>query len=112
MLSRKEVEGQVLRASGVLQNGQHSSHGTTKIIGIEGHGDMNAVSVPGPAGIPISESRSFPENGDVRGGPTDYGTKTNGMDGGGGREGVKEEERQEAEEWEHRGAPEGHPAEE
>ena len=88
----------------MLKNGQNSSHGATKVVGVQSHGDMDTVGASGSADVAVAESGGFPEDGEG-------GTEPNGMDGG-GRGGEKKEERQEAEEWEQRGAPEGHPAEE
>lgn len=80
VLGREEVEGQVLGASGVLQNGQDGSHGTPKIIGVEGHGDMDMVSVPRATGVAIPEGGGLPEDGDLGEGLADDGTKTSGVD--------------------------------
>lgn len=96
----EEMELNVLRASGVLEDGENSSHCAAEVIGVEGHGDVDGVVF---ARVSIAECRSFAEDGDIRGSGFAYADGGDGVGVGGGGE---EEERQEAEKC---GGGGGHP---
>lgn len=84
----------------MLQQGEDSSHGAPDVIGIQGHGHVDAVCVLGATLLPVFKGRGFAEDGKVR------GAKVNDAQANaeGGGEGVEEEEDgQEAEEYRERG---------
>lgn len=82
----EEVEGEVLRAGGVLEHGEDGGHGATEVVGVEGHGDVDYVR---GTFVAVAEGRSLAEEGEGGRGTADEAE----ADGGGEGE---EDERQEA----------------
>ena len=89
VMGGEEVEGQVLRARGMLQNGEDRGHGAAEVVGVEGHGDVDGVGWGGAALLAVAEGGGLPEERKLRGGTADE-AEANG--GGGGREEEEEEE--------------------
>lgn len=52
-----EMEVEVFRAGGVLENGVDGGDGTTEVVGVKGHGDVN--NLVGGACIAVAEMGSF-----------------------------------------------------
>jgi general stress protein YciG len=71
---------------------------------------MDEVGGWGATGVSVAECRGLAEGGYIQGWLPDDAEADAGREGGGSTDGVEKEERQEAKEWERRGAPEGHPA--
>lgn len=83
----------------MLQQGEDSSHGAPDVIGIQGHGHVDALCVLGATLLPVLKGGGFTEDGKV-GGATVKDAQANAEGGG---EGVEEEDGQEAEEYRERG---------
>lgn len=90
-MGREKVELEVFRAGRMLQHGEDSSHCAPEVIGIKGHGHMDVVRVFITTLVTITKGWGFTKDGDVWGGTTDN-AKANSKDG------VEEEDGQEAEE--------------
>ncbi|KAI3439455.1 BSD domain-containing protein [Psidium guajava] len=110
----QEVELEVLRAHGVLEDGEHRGHGAPEVVGVEGHGHVDPIGTV--AHIGIAERRGLPKDGNLGGGlPDDTEADAAGGGGGctsdgGGVAWEEEEDGQEAKEGVGmRGAPKGHP---
>lgn len=76
--SPEEMELDVFRASGMLEDGEDGGHGATEVVGVQCHGNVDLVGV---AGVAVAEGGGFPENEDIGGGLEDDAE----ADGGGGR---------------------------
>lgn len=54
----EEMELNVFRASGVLENGENGSHGSPDVVGVECHGNVDPFWL---ARVTVAKGKGFPE---------------------------------------------------
>lgn len=87
----EEMELNVFRAGGMLQDGEDGGHCASEIVRVQCHSNVYLLCI---AAFPIAKGWGFSETGDIRGGLQDDAK----ADGGGGGGIEEEEDRQEADE--------------